>query len=79
MERALIVGLAVGVVAIGSTAAVLRPGVVQVGGPQAPVLPQGVVVESWRGGGGGSGGASVGRRRGRDLSRFQGRGPSGSK
>ncbi|MFM7264246.1 MAG: hypothetical protein ACKOZW_01350 [Cyanobium sp.] len=67
MERALLVGLATGVVALGTSVAVLRPAVVWIGGPQPPALPAGVVVESWSG------------KVGRDLSRFQGRGPSGAK
>lgn len=80
MERALLVGLAAGVVVVGTGAAVLRPAVVRIGGPQPPALPAGVVVESWSGEEGGSrrsGGGVI--RRGRDLSRFQGRGPSGAK
>ncbi|MFN9619049.1 MAG: hypothetical protein ACK55X_04975 [Synechococcaceae cyanobacterium] len=80
MERALLVALATGVVVVGTSAAVLRPAVVRIGGAQPPELPAGVVVESWSGeasGRGRSGAAVI--RRGRDLSRFQGRGPSGAK
>jgi hypothetical protein len=80
MERALLVVLATGVVVAGTGAAVLRPAVVRIGAAQPPRLPPGVVVESWGGEESGSrrldGGAG---RRGRDLSRFQGRGPSGAK
>ena len=80
MERALLVGLATGVVVLGTSAAVLRPAVVRVGDPQPPALPAGVVVESWSGGRSGRWGAGTpGNRRARDLSRFQGRGPGGAK
>ena len=78
MERALLVGLATGVVALGTTAAVLRPAVVRIGGPRPPALPAGVVVESWSGQASDGAGPAGGRRR-RDLSRFPGRGPSGAK
>jgi hypothetical protein len=86
MERALLLGLAVGTVALGTAVGVLRPDVGRIGGPIAPEIPTRVlVVESQSGGGGGSGGlgggggVSSGFGRGRDLSRFQGRGPSGAK
>jgi hypothetical protein len=68
MERALLVALATGVVVAGTSTAVLRPAVVRLGGAQPPALPAGVVVESWSGG-----------ESGRDVSRFQGRGPGGAK
>ena len=80
MERILLVGLATGVVVLGTSAAVLRPAVVRIGGPQPPALPAGAVVESWSGEESGSRRAGAGvSRRGRDPSRFQGRGPSGAK
>ncbi len=80
MERVLLVALAVGAVAVGTSSAVLRPGVVRIGGPEPPRLPAGVVVESWSGDVRDASPGRAGRRRvARDLSRFAGRGPSGAK
>jgi hypothetical protein len=80
MERHLILLLALVAAAVGTSAAVLRPGVFQIGQSQPPTVGSGVVVRSGQGLRSYRGESTRPGRSGRARwQSFQGRGPGGAK